>query len=132
MNLDLGSLGPSPMKTRSGKAQKEKKVEIERVSIMGNKMCRYYNYKLIVVLHLNFCYWKKNFVQIKTKSKKNPTSFLQHTKTLNIQYDVLIFVFLSGPGFSSSVGHWFSSVKSEGFSTEKVSILFSILQYMYL
>lgn len=53
MNLDLGSLGPSPMKTRSGKAQKEKKVEMERVSIMGNKMCRYYNYKLIVVLHLN-------------------------------------------------------------------------------
>lgn len=100
MNLDLGSLGPSPMKTRSGKAQKEKKVEMERVSIMSNKMCRYYNYKLIVVLHLNFCYCKKNFVQIKT-----PTSFLQHTKTLNIQYDVLIFVFLSGPGFSSSVGH---------------------------
>lgn len=30
MNLDLGSLGPSPMKTRSGKAQKEKKVEMER------------------------------------------------------------------------------------------------------
>lgn len=72
MNLDLGSLGPSPMKTRSGKAQKEKKVEMERVSIMGNKMCRYYNYELIVVLHLNFCYCKKNFVQIKTKSKKNP------------------------------------------------------------
>lgn len=64
MNLDLGSLGPSPMKTRSGKAQKEKKVEMERVSIMGNKMFRYYNYKLIVVLHLNFCYCKKNFVQI--------------------------------------------------------------------
>lgn len=75
MNLDLGSLGPSPMKTRSGKAQKEKKVEMERVSIMGNKMCRYYNYKLIVVLHLNFCYCKKNFVQIKTKSKKK-TDFI--------------------------------------------------------
>lgn len=42
MNLDLGSLGPSPVKTRSGKAQKEKKVEMERVRIVGNKTCRYY------------------------------------------------------------------------------------------
>lgn len=102
MNLDLGSLGPSPMKTRSGKAQKEKKVEMERVSIMGNKMCRYYNYKLIVVFRLNFCYCKKKLCANKNKIQK---SFLQHIKTLNIQYDVLIFVFLSGPGFSSSVGH---------------------------
>lgn len=70
MNLDLGSLGPSPMKTRSGKAQKEKKVEMERVSIMGNKMCRYYNYKLIVVLHLNFCYCKKKLCANKNKIQK--------------------------------------------------------------
>lgn len=47
MNLDLGSLGPSPMKTRSGKAQKEKKVEMERVSIMGNKTCRYYTHDFV-------------------------------------------------------------------------------------
>lgn len=44
---------------------------MERVSIMGNKMCRYYNYELIVVLYLNFCYCKKNFVRIKIKFKKN-------------------------------------------------------------
>lgn len=76
MNLDLGSLGPSPMKTRSGKAQKEKKVEMERVSIMGNKMFRYYNYKLIVVLRLNFCYCKKNFVQIKFFFLKTQIHFI--------------------------------------------------------
>lgn len=70
MNLDLGSFGLFLMKIRLGKVQKEKKVEIERVSIMGNKMCRYYNYELIVVLYLNFCYCKKNFVRIKIKFKK--------------------------------------------------------------
>lgn len=71
MNLDLGSFGLFLMKIRLGKVQKEKKVEMERVSIMGNKMCRYYNYELIVVLYLNFCYCKKNFVRIKIKFKKN-------------------------------------------------------------
>lgn len=70
MNLDLGSFGLFLMKIRLGKVQKEKKVEMERVSIMGNKMCRYYNYELIVVLYLNFCYCKKNFVRIKIKFKK--------------------------------------------------------------
>lgn len=72
MNLDLGSLGPSPMKTRSEKAQKEKKVEMERVSIMGNKMFRYYNYKLIVVLRLNFCYCKKKLCAKNFFFFKNP------------------------------------------------------------
>lgn len=73
MNLDLGSFGLFLMKIRLGKVQKEKKVEMERVIIMGNKMCRYYNYRyeLIVVLYLNFCYCKKNFVRIKIKFKKN-------------------------------------------------------------
>lgn len=71
MNLDLGSFGLFLMKIRLGKVQKEKKVEMERVIIMGNKMCRYYNYELIVVLYLNFCYCKKNFVRIKIKFKKN-------------------------------------------------------------
>lgn len=71
MNLDLGSFGLFLMKIRLGKVQKEKKVEMERVSIMGNKMCRCYNYELIVVLYLNFCYCKKNFVRIKIKFKKN-------------------------------------------------------------
>lgn len=67
MNLDLGSFGLFLMKIRLGKVQKEKKVEMERVSIMGNKMCRYYNYKLIVVLYLNFCYCKKKFCVNKNK-----------------------------------------------------------------
>lgn len=67
MNLDLGSLGPSPMKTRSGKAQKEKKVEMERDQDSVHQL-------VIDSVQSNL----KDFLQKKKKTETSHRILLQH------------------------------------------------------
>ncbi|XP_078335491.1 myb-binding protein 1A-like protein [Crassostrea virginica] len=65
MNLDIGSLGPSPMKTRSGKVQKEKKEEREKDQDSVHQI-------VIDILQSNL----KDFLQ--KKKQKLHTEFFYH------------------------------------------------------
>ena len=70
MNLDIGSLGPSPMKTRSGKGQKEKKEEREKV---GGTVPLYGN-TTVVKLKKGFCQMitgRQLFEKLTDKAEKN-------------------------------------------------------------